>query len=377
MTTSDRTRVARLAAHAAVATALSLHSDHRLRELVDAAPAIGSGFGGTTLRLDVDGTPVFVKRVRLTDLERRPENVRSTANVFGLPTFSHYGIGTIGGPGWGAWRELAVHTMTTGWVIAGDHEGFPLMHHWRVLPDAGHPLPAELADVERAVAYWGGGPAVRRRIEELRDSSASLLLFLEHIPQTLHDWLSARVDAGDEVAEAACAWVDDELRTAVGFMNARGLLHLDAHFENILTDGHRLYVADYGLAVSSRFELAPDEATFFDEHQTYDQDYAATYLVNWLAVALYGFAPEERRAFVRSCAPWCRPGGSSDGGRGHPRARRAGRRGGGRLPPPVPAGEPGDALSVRGCPAGGPRQPASTSTVARAPSRCSDSSAAR
>ena len=34
--------------------------------------------------LDVDGTPVFVKQVRLTDLERRPENLHSTRNLFEL-----------------------------------------------------------------------------------------------------------------------------------------------------------------------------------------------------------------------------------------------------------------------------------------------------
>jgi hypothetical protein len=299
----------RLAIHGAVSTTLSLCSDRRLRELVDAATPIGTGIGGQTLLLEVDGAPVFAKQVRLTDLERRPENVRSTANLFGLPTSCHYGIGTIGGPGWGAWRELAVHAMTTGWVVAGEHGGFPLMHHWRVLPDAGHPLPEELADVDRAVAYWGDGPEVRHRIEALRDSSASLVLFLEHVPHTLHDWLSVQIEAGDEAAERACAMVDDELRAGVSFMNDRGLLHLDTHFENILTDGHRLYVADYGLAISARFDLAPDEAAFFAGHRDYDRHDTATSLVNWLAVALFGYAPEERRAFVRSCADGTLPEG--------------------------------------------------------------------
>jgi hypothetical protein len=30
--------------------------------------------------------------------------------------------------------------------------------------------------------------------------------------------------------------------------------------------------------------------------------------VNWLAVALYGYGPEERRAFVRTCAEGTGPG---------------------------------------------------------------------
>jgi hypothetical protein len=302
-------RGARLAAHGAVSTALSLCSARRLRELVDAGTPIGTGIGGKTVLLEVEGAPVFVKQVRLTDLERRPENVRSTANLFGLPDFCHYGVGSIGGPGFGAWRELAVQVMTTNWVIAGDYEGFPLMYHWRVLPDSGQPLPEELADVERAVAYWGGGSGIRHRIEAVQQSSASIMLFLEYVPQNLHDWLGVQIGAGDEVAERACAMVDSELKAGVSFMNARGLLHFDAHFENILTDGTRLFFADYGLAISSRFELTQGEAEFFDEHHSYDQYYAVTHLVNWLAVALYGYGPEERKAFVRACAQGETPGG--------------------------------------------------------------------
>lgn len=302
----------RLAAHEAVSGVLSRCSDRRLRELLDAAPPVGTGIGGQTLRLEVQGAPAFVKQVRLTDLEREPEHVRSTANLFELPNLCHYGVGLVGSPGFGAWRELAVHLATTSWVVAGDHEGFPLMHHWRVLTDAGRPLPEELADVDGAVAYWGGGSAVRRRLEALRRSSASIVLFLEHLPHTLHDWLDAEVAAGGEAAERACTMVDEQLRAGIAFMNDRGLLHLDVHFENVLTDGSRLYVADYGLAISSDFDLAPGEADFLAEHRDYDRAYAATHLVNWLAVALHGFDPEQRREFVSACAEGILPRGVPD-----------------------------------------------------------------
>ncbi len=272
---------------------------------MDAAAPIGSGIGGKSALLEVAGTPVFVKRVPLTDPERRPENVRSTANLFALPVFCQYGIG---GPGFGAWRELAAHTMTTNWVLAGEYEGFPLMHHWRVLPDSA-PLPEELADVERAVAYWGGGSEVRHRIEALREASASVALFLEYIPRSLHEWLGVQVGAGDEAADRACAMVERELEAGTSFMNSRGLLHFDAHFENILTDGRRLFFADYGLAISSRFELSRAEAGFFDRHQTYDRCYTAMYLVKWLVTALYGVRGEERDALVRAFAEGKSPTG--------------------------------------------------------------------
>ncbi len=301
----DMSRPARLAAHGAASTTLALLSDRTLSELVDAAVPLGSGIGGKSALLEIDGIPVFVKRVPLTDSERDPENIRSTANLFDLPMFCQYGIG---GPGFGAWRELAVHTMTTNWVLTGDHEGFPLMYHWRVLPDS-TPLPEELAHVERAVAYWGGGSQVRHRIEALQQSSASVALFLEYIPQNLNQWLGGQLAAGDEAADRACAMVERGLTAGTSFMNSRGLLHFDAHFENILTDGRRLYFADYGLALSSRFELSREEAEFFDSHQTYDRCYTASYLVHWLVTALYGYDREDRYALVRACAEGKHPAG--------------------------------------------------------------------
>ncbi|MET8132991.1 protein kinase family protein [Streptomyces sp. NPDC005251] len=294
----------RPAAYSVVSTSLALHSDRGLSELVDAAAPLGSGIGGRSARLEVDGTPVFVKRVPLTEVELRPDHTRSTANVFGLPLFCQYGIG---GPGFGAWREVAVHTMTTNWVLAGQHQGFPLMYHWRVLPDTAPALPDELADVDQAVAYWGGGPEIRRRIEALGESPASLVLFLEYIPRTLHDWLNEQVRAGEEAVDRACALVERELAAVTSFMNDRGLLHFDAHFENILTDGRRLYLADYGLALSSRFDLSAAEAEFLERHRTYDRAYTLSYLVNWLITGLYGHGRAERVALIRACAEGARP----------------------------------------------------------------------
>ncbi|MFE1247147.1 protein kinase family protein [Streptomyces sp. NPDC058766] len=293
-----RSEAARLAAYGTVSTSLALRSDRRLGELVDTAVPLGSGIGGRSALLEVEGKPVFVKRVPLTDLERHPAHVRSTANLYGLPAFCQYGVGA---PGFGAWRELAVHVMTTDWVLGGQYPGFPMMYHWRVLPGTTE-LPEELADVERVVAYWGGGPEVRRRVEALRRSSASLALFLEYIPQTLDEWLTEQIQAGEESADLACALVEDELEAGTAFMNAHGLLHFDAHFQNILVAGGRLHFADYGLALSSRFDLSPSETAFFRLHRAYDRCYTRSWLVNRLITTLYGYGRKEREALIRACA---------------------------------------------------------------------------
>src|SRR5437867_1786265 len=63
---------------------------------------------GTTETLDVGGTPVFVKRIPVTDLEL--EHRYSPRNLYRLPTFYHYGIGSAG---FGVFRELLAHVKTT------------------------------------------------------------------------------------------------------------------------------------------------------------------------------------------------------------------------------------------------------------------------
>lgn len=314
---TDMSHRARVLRYGDVSTALALLNDHQLGQLVDGAQAIGSGIGGTSALLDIAGAPVFVKRIPLTDLERDPHNVMSTANLFGLPTFCQYGVVAVGSPGFGAWRELAANTMTTNWVLAKQTEAFPLMYHWRILPGA-VPLADELADIERAVAYWEGSTAVRERIHAVATASASVVLFLEYIPQNLDAWLTSQLAAGPDAVTAACAMVHRHLRADIAFMNTNGLLHFDAHFRNILTDGHRLYLADLGLATSPRFDLSTHERDFLALNTSHDASYAMRELLNWTVANVVGIAdpdtggPVERYDYIRRCAAGARPAGAPE-----------------------------------------------------------------
>ncbi|GAA1937783.1 protein kinase [Kitasatospora viridis] len=275
---SDSQHAARLAAYRTAATRLSLLSDRRLGELVASAQPVGSGIGGRSAELEVDGTRVFVKRVPLTDVEARPANVRSTANLFRLPTFYQYGAGSAG---FGAWRELAVHTMTTNWVLGREYEGFPLMYDWRVLPDSPpEGFVDEFGGIDGAVAHWEGSHAVRERLEAIGRSSHSLVLFLEHVPQTLAAWLhELPQQAAPTGTESPYAWVEESLAQGAAFMSSRGLVHFDAHFRNVLTDGRLIYFADFGLALSSGFELSTAEQRFLTDHLVYDRHYTTNHLI--------------------------------------------------------------------------------------------------
>ena len=83
----------RLARYGEVSSSLMLLSDRQLARLVDEAGTAGRGIGGSSAVAEVAGFPVFVKRIPLTDLERRPGCVMSTANMFGLPVYCQYGVG--------------------------------------------------------------------------------------------------------------------------------------------------------------------------------------------------------------------------------------------------------------------------------------------
>lgn len=179
---------------------------------------------------------------------------------------------------------MAAHELTSAWVRSGESESFPLLYHWRVLPEQ-PPRSEELKDREGAVAYWENSEALARRLEAEDKASASLVLFLENIPQTLWSWLNDRVSEGD-VTAIEC--VERRLIKTLKFMNAHGLFHFDAHFQNILTDGQVIYLTDFGLAAANDFMLSPEERDFLRTHRSYDLRYAETCLVNRIVSRRFG-----------------------------------------------------------------------------------------
>jgi hypothetical protein len=276
----------RQARHQRLSTVLTNCDD---AELAGGA-AVGVGIGGGAAVLDVAGDPVFVKRVPLTD--RELAHPQATANLFGLPTCCQYGIGS---PGFTAWRELAANRIVTAAVLAGETESFPLLHHWRVLPGR-PPVADEHADLDAAVAAWGGHPAVRERLTALAGATHSLVLCFEHLPRSLADRLATDPLAPAEAVEAGLAEI-------VAVLRRHDLLHFDGHFGNLRADADRIYLTDFGLATSPRFDLAPDERAFVAAHADHDADYAAMRLVNWLVSTGCGVTDvAERNAHVRRCA---------------------------------------------------------------------------
>lgn len=234
--------------------------------------------------------PVFAKLIAVTGEELRPQNRMSTADLYGLPVFYQYPMGSAG---FGAWRELAAHIMTTSWVLTGGFPGFPLTHHWRVLPvPAGSGAAQQSGGIGGAVARWDGSAAVGRRLEAIASSRACVVVFQEYIPHRLGDWL--RGPASDFAA------AERQLTAGAAFLRAQGFVHFDAHFNNVLTDSTQVYFADFGLASCDRFSLSAAERRFLDDHRDFDLAYIAAGLAVHAVDGMRGDRP--LREFLLSWA---------------------------------------------------------------------------
>lgn len=252
--------------------------------LLNQGISLHSGWG-TSVKLEMDGIPVFVKKVPLNEIEGKLENIGSTENLFELPPYYQYGVGS---GGFSIWRELSSHIMSTKWVLGGENQNFPLMYHWRILNDSEEKDILDEDELNNYVTYWNGSIAIGKRMRANHNAPAYVALFIEYIPETLHTWLGKQLKLEDGSIDKAIEMVERDLKETVAFMNAKGMLHFDAHFRNILTDGDRLYFSDFGLATSSQFALTKEELQFFQNHQNYDRCYVVTKLTAWIISHIFG-----------------------------------------------------------------------------------------
>ena len=271
------TTTARRRRHNTVSGVLERLSDDEVASLLDRSEPLGSGIGGVRELTEIADVPVFVKRVPLTQSELTRQGLRSTANLFDLPMACHYGIASLG---FGAWREVAANERATRLVLDGRAESFPILYHWRVQED---PLASTAFDavVAEVGDYWNGAPAVANRLDAMANAPATVLLFFEHIPTALPSWLDAQAALGVDAADAAIEVVENGLLSGLGELELAELLHFDAHLGNMLTDGNRVYFADFGLASSPRFQLSDSERRFVVANATHDRCHALTRLVDW------------------------------------------------------------------------------------------------
>ena len=259
-----------------MANMLSALTDKEIAVLFANSTHLSNSIGGSSAVVNMNKTPIFIKKIRLTELELLPENQHSTANLFDLPLYYQYGVGSTG---FGAWRELAAHQLTTNWVLKGDCLNFPCLYHWRIM-NTEKPVinEAQLQTLNKEVAYWNHSPAIRARLKANLNASAHIILFLEYVPYNLFQWCGEKIH--QQQGDTACAMILPQLMQTITFMQSQQFIHFDAHFHNILTDGQQLYFGDFGLASTMQFALSEQEQAFFKRHINYDYYSAITNLLH-------------------------------------------------------------------------------------------------
>jgi hypothetical protein len=227
----------------------------QLRTLFEGSGA--SAGWGRNHTIDIGRSKVFVKRVPVTDIEY--ENMFSTRNLYDLPTYYNYGVGSAG---LGVFRELVAHIKTTNWVLEGVIDTFPLTYHYRIIPFSGERAEVDMERHQRYVEYWGSNTNVGRYLLDRANASFELVLFLEHMPHVLQPWL---LEHPDKLHRSL-----GDLRSTITFLRKNGIIHFDAHLYNVLTDGERAYLTDFGLVLDRSFALTKEEELFYSQHTYYD-----------------------------------------------------------------------------------------------------------
>jgi len=238
--------------------------------------------------VDIGGEKVFVKSVPMTDLEYA--NAFSTRNLYDLPLHYNYGVGSAG---FGVFRELLTHVKTTNWVLSGATSSFPLLYGFRLLPFSEDRTVIDAQRRNGYVTYWAGNENIGRYFDDRMMANYELALFLEYVPHVLHPWLVQY--------PARCHEMLEDLRDAITFLRTRGIVHFDAHYFNVLTDGEHVFVSDFGLALDRNFDLATDELEFLRHHEYYDYG-EILWSLGQALINMYNNLPEDRRRMaVEQC----------------------------------------------------------------------------
>ena len=236
---------------------------------------------GTNHVIHLEKSKLFVKRVPLTDIEYA--HMFSTKNLYNLPTYYNYGVSSAG---FGVFRELLTNIKTTNWVLDSSLENFPLMFHYRICPRIGNYSAVDGEKHARYVEYWNNNENIGKFMIDRINAKYEILMFFEYIPTTLWDWLGENMGQVDMVLE--------QTREIINFLQTKGIIHLDLHFENIVTDGEKLFLTDFGLVLDNEFELSQSEKSFFHENRFYD--YGVLFIIlGWYMYKIFNRLDEEKQ----------------------------------------------------------------------------------
>ncbi|MBD2777788.1 hypothetical protein [Iningainema tapete] len=258
----------------------------QLRSLFDKSESSESNTGsGMNHTIVLGQSKVFVKRLPVTNIEY--DNLFSTKNLYDLPTYCNYNLGSTG---FGVFRELVTYIKTTNWVLEEARATFPLMYHYRIIPFSGQRADVNQEHVKSYVECWGNSVNAGNYLLDRANAKYELVLFLEYIPHVLETWLRENPNKLEKTL--------DDLRMTIDFLRTKGIIHFDAHFRNVVTDGEQIYLTDFGLVLDKSFALTLDEESFFEQNTFYDYGEVLRNLGHLIQPSYYSCSENDQRMIM-------------------------------------------------------------------------------
>jgi hypothetical protein len=109
----------------------------------------------------------------------------------------------------------------------------------------------------------------------------------------MSEWLASNQNDTERVLGDLC--------DTISFLRSRGIVHFDAHFGNVVTDGARAYLSDFGLWLDPENELGQAERRFLRSHSTYDYGEAISGIADVLTHKLFGLDEADRKDILGMC----------------------------------------------------------------------------
>jgi serine/threonine protein kinase len=249
----------RLAKYYDLSTKLNYMSNRKLKILLESTKSENEGWGENKI-IEMNGIKIFCKKIPVADLFAKKQF--ETKNLYNLPMYYNYGIGSAG---FSPWRELLLHIKTTNFVLSGQIENFPLLYHYRIIEENSGKIDTE--HIEEKVKNWNDNQNIKKYLEERESASIKIIMFLEHIEYNLSKALSLqKISYTNALSQAF---------PIIKYLNEHDILHMDSHPYNYLVDNNgKLYLSDFGISIDREFNLSSDEISFMKNNSSYD--YALT-----------------------------------------------------------------------------------------------------
>ena len=241
-------------------TKLSFLTNDDIKKLIVMKKTVNNKKWGVNKIVKINNKKVFIKAIPIAG--KILKNVHDSSNIYDLPSYYNYGYGSAGV---NPWRELLMHIQTTNYVLNGTCDFFPMMYHYRVIEDDNNDLISSGIE-QKLMDRWDNNKHIIKYLEDRINSKHKIVLFLEYIPHVTYKYLNKN--------PLFLSNFYKQSKSIIIFCNKNGILHNDAHLGNFIIDNdERVYLTDFGLSMSKKFDLDAREKKFMKMNKNLDRVY--------------------------------------------------------------------------------------------------------